>query len=174
MDKAETLYSALAAKAAELNRPLKRLEWLGEARKILGSSMSKDERNELIEALVRECGGDPANTTKPALRAAAVAMNDIRAVCPTLTAQDIKERAALYRRRHPTWPLTPSALAKNWGSLGGTRPTQSESLNIYAEPQGWKPVFARIYNIDVANLDNKAWTEISPDMRMTTLQRMKA
>lgn len=173
MDKAEQLYALLAAKAGELGRPLKRQEWLEVARGAMGK-LSKNERNGLIETLIRECGGDPQTSTKPALRAAAVAMNDILAVCPELDDGEIRQRAALYRRKHPTWPLTPMALSKNWGSLMGSRPTASESLNIYAEPIGWKRVFAQIYGIQDAALQDKEWNDISPDMRMTTLQRMKS
>jgi hypothetical protein len=75
------------------------------------------QRNPLIDAIVEACGGDIPSTTRPAWAQAATALRDIKEVQPNVTAEDIKAKASTYRRLHPDWDLTSSALAKHWGSL---------------------------------------------------------
>lgn len=74
-------------------------------------------RNETLDALVASCGGDPLATTRSAWAQAATALRDIREVTPNVTPDEIKTKAATYRRLHRDWDLTPMALAKHWGSL---------------------------------------------------------
>lgn len=74
-------------------------------------------RNPIIDALVESCGGEIATTTRPAWVQAATALRDIKEVSPVVTVDDIKAKAAAYRKAHPEWDLTPLALAKHWGSL---------------------------------------------------------
>jgi hypothetical protein len=74
-------------------------------------------RNPILDSLVESCGGDPAATTRSAWAQAATALRDIKEVCPQVTPDDIKAKAAAYRKAHPEWDLTPLALAKHWGSL---------------------------------------------------------
>jgi hypothetical protein len=75
------------------------------------------KRNEVLDALVESCGGDPLQTTKAGWSQAATALADIRQVAPDVTAETIREKAAAYRKAHPDWDLTTSALAKHWGTL---------------------------------------------------------
>jgi len=75
------------------------------------------ERNPVLDALVESCGGDPLATTRSGWAQAATALRDIKEVQPNVTAEDIKAKASTYRRLHPDWDLTSSALAKHWGSL---------------------------------------------------------
>jgi hypothetical protein len=75
------------------------------------------ERNAVLDALVESCGGDPLATTRSGWAQAATALRDIKEVQPNVTAEDIKAKASAYRRLHPDWDLTSSALAKHWGSL---------------------------------------------------------
>jgi hypothetical protein len=75
------------------------------------------ERNPVLDALVECCGGDVSTTTRSAWVQAATALRDIKEVSPQVTHDEIKEKASTYRRLHPDWDLTSSALAKHWGSL---------------------------------------------------------
>lgn len=75
------------------------------------------QRNEILDALVACCGGDPLQTTNAGWSQAATALRDIRQVAPEVTADTIREKAAAYRKAHPDWDLTTSALAKHWGTL---------------------------------------------------------
>ena len=93
----------------------------GEGEKPEGKKPKKErkpvERNPIIDALVESCGGEIATTTRPAWVQAATALRDIKEVSPVVTVEDIKAKAAAYRKAHPEWNLTPLALAKHWGSL---------------------------------------------------------
>lgn len=75
------------------------------------------ERNPILDALVESCGGEIATTTRSAWVQAATALRDIKEVSPEVTPDDIKAKAAAYRKAHPEWDLTPLALSKHWGSL---------------------------------------------------------
>ena len=75
------------------------------------------ERNPVLDALVESCGGEIATTTRSAWVQAATALRDIKEVSPEVTPDDIKAKAAAYRKAHPEWDLTPLALSKHWGSL---------------------------------------------------------
>jgi len=71
-------------------------------------------RNLILDALVAIDGSDPMQVTASAFRAAATALAEIRAVCPALTPDEIRRRAAHYRAHHRDLTLTPHALAKHW------------------------------------------------------------
>ena len=73
------------------------------------------KRNELLDAFMLACNLDPEKQTNAAVRAAAVALADIRSVSPLVKPDEFKARAQTYRKKHPDWPLTPSALSKWWG-----------------------------------------------------------
>jgi len=75
------------------------------------------ERNLPMDAIVEACGGDLTTTTRSAWAQAAKALSDIREVAPAVTPDEIKAKAGAYRKAHPDWELTPTALAKHWGSL---------------------------------------------------------
>ncbi len=75
------------------------------------------ERNPVLDALVESCGWEIATTTRPAWAQAATALRDIKEASPDVTADDIKAKAAAYRKAHPDWDLTPTALSKHWGGL---------------------------------------------------------
>ena len=75
------------------------------------------ERNLQMDAIVEACGGDLPATTRSAWAQAAKALSDIREVAPQVTPDEIKAKAVSYRKAHPDWELTPTALAKHWGSL---------------------------------------------------------
>lgn len=133
------------------------------------------KRNELLDALVRLCGGDPENTTKSEFRTAATALSDIKGACPDLTVTELEARVECYKRKNKDWALTPPALAKWWSHLsplGGAK-TISESLNIYAEPAGWRSLLQRMYDLSDEGIRDKEWLDLGPDTRREILKRMR-
>jgi len=62
-------------------------------------------------------------------------------VTPEVTPAEIKRRAEAYHRKHPTWELTPGAIAKWWADIG---PAKKE-IDVYQEPpEGWRNVLVSI------------------------------
>lgn len=144
-----------------------------------GPAQKKDapiprKRNTLLDALVEACGGDPATTTKTAFRSAANALSEIKTVCPTITPDEIVNRAQRYQREHRDWTLTPTSLAKWWAHLGGGPRTKSEKNDIYIEPHGWRSVLQNLYDLSDDGIRDKQWLDISPDTRRQVLNQMKS
>jgi hypothetical protein len=88
-------------------------------------------RDELFEALADVEGADLGALTRSArgkLNDATKQLRDIGA-----TPKEVANKAATYRRVHPTWDLTAQALVKHWPSLNGsaadTRPTPDAGLD---------------------------------------------
>lgn len=75
------------------------------------------ERNPLFDTLAEVCGCIPHQLTKRAASACGVALAEIRAVCPALTPDEIKRRAAVYRQKFPRMSITPSQLCSMWAQL---------------------------------------------------------
>lgn len=95
------------------------LEPLAEAAARLGTPAASSEgprpRDLVWDALVEVLGIAEAEITKSqrgALNAAVRQLKDVGA-----TPEEIHRRGAAYRRRHPEWPLTGTALAKHWPFL---------------------------------------------------------
>lgn len=84
------------------------------------------KRDPLFDALALSCGLKLEEITRSAGAVVATALKEIRAVSHSVTTTEIASRAANYRRLHPQWELTPSALAKHWASLG--KPTATSGL----------------------------------------------
>lgn len=132
------------------------------------------KRNELLDALVECCGGDPACTTKSEFRTAATSLAEIKDVCPDLTIEELKCRVARYKEKNKDWALTPPALAKWWSHLGGGPRTQSERRDIYIEPPGWRSVLQHMYQLSNEGIRDKHWLDLGPDTRREILNRMKS
>ena len=71
-------------------------------------------RNTLLDALACATGSNPLQVPASAWGAFCKALAEIRAVCPNLTSQEIKRRAANYRSHMRDATLTATALAKHW------------------------------------------------------------
>jgi hypothetical protein len=84
---------------------------------------------ELFEALAAAEGSEPSQLTEPAKRAIDKALNEIRAVCPSLTPGEINRRAANYRKRMPKMILTASALVRHWAACDKTVIVGSRCVN---------------------------------------------
>lgn len=74
-------------------------------------------KNVVFDALVKGCSMDPSQLTISARRTIGVAAAEIRSVRPNCTEADVLAAIAAYKAQRPTWALTPSAIAKHWGSL---------------------------------------------------------
>lgn len=91
------------------------------------------ERNKLLDALVAVDGSDPLKSTSPAFKAAAAALKTIREVSPDVTPEEITRRARIYRMNNKDWSITPTAIAKYWGScdrLGAAKPKRTGIPNL--------------------------------------------
>jgi hypothetical protein len=76
------------------------------------------------DAVTAACSIDTTQLTSTARGATNKAVAELRAV--DASPDQIRARAAAYRRTYPNAALTPSALVKHWGQLNGTRRAESE------------------------------------------------
>jgi len=88
------------------------------------------ERDELFDALTSACGIDPKTLTDSGRGAVNKALKELRSV--DATPGQVTLRARNFRQRFRDATLTPSALAKHWGSLNGTKASPQE------RPAGWE------------------------------------
>lgn len=133
-------------------------------------------RDPLFDALALATGTkNLLQLPRAAARAVAVALADIKAVTPGLTADEIVRRANLYKRR---WPdprnLSAQALAKHWGEfapLAGEAQTSAAALDVYQEPADWHLYATIVHGHEVANaMLEKGWFNIGTDYRLGILQ----
>lgn len=95
----------------------------------------KRARDPLWDALIEACGFTHVTPTPPERGAWNKALKDIRAVGATPGL--IHERARAYRKTWPNVRLTPSALARHWGSLGADETDSDEdTLAAYGLTRG--------------------------------------
>lgn len=105
---------------------------------------AKGERAALFDAMCAACSIPSQDMTKIMKRSIAVALSAIMDAMPSLNPAEISVRAAQYKRRHPTWELTPMSLAKHWGSLA-----TAESIHgRLDEPEGWKMHLETIFPVE--------------------------
>jgi len=102
-------------------------------------------RDLLFDALCVACGTNPQEVTRMAATGIGTALADIAAVTPNLTPEEFGIRAAKYRREHPDWELTPTALCTHWGELGTGDAGQTVASMHAAEPQGWQDVATQMF-----------------------------
>jgi hypothetical protein len=103
-------------------------------------------RDECFLALARVDGSDPAQMTPLAKRTVATMLKQIRAAMSDVTPEEIARRASAYRRRFPGSALTPGALAKHWGALGGSTVAALASAHPWdEEPEGWRAYWRDTY-----------------------------
>lgn len=78
------------------------------------------ERDELFDAVTAECGIDAKTLTDSGRSPLNRALKELRSV--DATPGQVQVRAQRFRTRYRDVSLTPSALAKHWGSLNGNEP----------------------------------------------------
>lgn len=82
------------------------------------NSNNERPRNVLWDSVIEACGwnGQPLTKSQQGRTAAAVKeLNEVNA-----TPEQVKQRAANYRKKYPGMDVTPTALAANWASIAGT------------------------------------------------------
>jgi hypothetical protein len=133
-------------------------------------------RDEIFDALAKIDGQEVTQLTRHGGARIATAKKQILEVMPeATTAQvlaEIEERAARYKRKHPTRELTAMALVTWWAELGGGLKTKAAALDIYQEPAGWQPVLCRLLGLVPEVAAAKAWHDLSPDYRMAVLKEI--
>jgi hypothetical protein len=80
-----------------------------------GPEKSERPRDELWDALVEEVGTEPATRSERGMWNSS--LKQLREV--DATADELRRRCKAFRKQWPDITLTPSALVKWWGSLGG-------------------------------------------------------
>lgn len=131
-------------------------------------------QGELFDTLCAVCGYNAKEMTRAGKRTTGVAIADIRAVCPDLTPLMIQSRAAAYKRKHPTWELTPSSLAKHWGEFGGDA-TRSGKRDTYQPPPNWRETAKRIFPdalewVNPHDFDKLNWLDVRATLGETILK----
>lgn len=82
------------------------------------NSNNERPRNLLWDSVIEACGwnGQPLTKSQQGRTAAAVKeLNEVNA-----TPEQVKQRAANYRKKYPGMDVTPTALAANWASIAAT------------------------------------------------------
>ena len=179
---AEKLYAALAAEREK--GPLTKERWLAiaEAHFIEAAMQPHDAQpapvkhkkahlDALFEALCAVQGCSSANITRSMKGCVVEARKQIMEASPAVTPEEIARRAALYRRRHPTWPLTVTALCKYWGEFAPQEATAAAKNDAYQEPLGeWRPLLRELTGAEALPEAWATWSDIPIDWR----QRVKA
>lgn len=138
----------------------------------------KGERNPEIDALAEAVGLNLAQVAPMRWKRLGAALADIKAALPTVTPEEIKRRANLFRQRHPTWTMSETSLAMHWSEFGGGPKTAAEKKNIYAEPdQCWRIVAHRLFPFakDWGNAHDfaaMAWLDVSSTIRADILKNI--
>lgn len=171
---AQKLYAALAAERAAIGSVSKE-RWLeiadaaffhetGLAPQDEDAPKRKYKREHLdalFDALCAVQGCNTLQMTRSMKSCIAEARKQIMEASPDVTAEEIARRAALYRRKHPTWPLTATALTKYWSETGPANKTQLAKDDLYQEPDGdWRTAALGAIGVSQLPEDWKAWGDV--------------
>lgn len=123
-------------------------------------------REVLFDALAIAEGSDPKQLTKDGARRVAVALAQIKAVCPDLTISEVQRRARVYRTVMPAGSrLTANALAVNWAKCGGGATPQVKPTALPPPPEGWRTMLEEAYPGNLVNKDGKPWSDVPDNIR---------
>jgi len=135
-------------------------------------------RDALFDALAASCGYNPLEVTRMAGASIGVALADIASVTPNLSPEEFAARAARYKKLHPDWELTPTALATHWPELGvGDMGPTNASLFTKA-PEGWKECLegmARQRGWEQSAIDvmtSRGWAGLSLEYRQKIISQL--
>lgn len=118
----------------------------------------------LFDSLAVATGYNLAEIGRIAGGRIAIALQDIKSVCPGVTPEEITRRAAAYKRKHQGWDLTPTALASHWSefSISPEQRTAAARRDPYLEPPDWKSVARRLWgNVNLP----ESWNELAITLR---------
>lgn len=97
------------------------------------SSKQQARRDPVVDQLVIESGGVLDQTTPRQFRKAGIAASEIRKVAPMVTAEEIRARAAAYRKKYHYAAVTPMAIAGHWGELSSAGSSLGSLEDIIAK-----------------------------------------
>lgn len=125
------------------------------------AKVSKAYLDTLFDALA-ELHGGTTNLTRSMKGVVVDARKQIMEATPGVTADEIVRRTQAYKRRHPTWPLTASALCKHWGELGATVGSTRAALDDpYQEPAGdWRAAARAVTGVETLPEDWAIWANV--------------
>lgn len=134
-------------------------------------------RGQHLVAALRDADGTTGlNLTQSATRELVHALGEILAASPHVTAAEIAQAAAAYRRAFPTATLTAHALAKHWPRLQAPAAPARAAVNVPAEPAGWRDWIAEnCPDSPFAPGGDKAalgWSDLDPDHRRHLLRQL--
>lgn len=182
------LWDALREDSARLGRKCTEAEFVAKADALLHdeklASKKKPkgtprERNLLWDELALSTGQrNLTEISRSAGRLIGTALADIKEALPDVTPEEIRRRADLYKRRHPTWTISAPALAKHWGEFSQfseEERTRAAKDDVYQEPAGWVIIAANLYGQHAAvQMSAKGWLEIGTDYRRAILSKINA
>jgi hypothetical protein len=87
----------------------------------------------LFAAVTQACGIDPSTLTDSGRGAVNKALKELRQV--GANPDEVASKAVDYRKRYPDAGLTPSALAKHWGSLNGRVAGRARGQPVFGSPE---------------------------------------
>lgn len=154
-DDSHRLYDRLNQARANNGGQLSKEEWLrigaeqfkavrSEERVAAGlrPKRSKRERDPLFDALAVACGVNLTEMTPTAAKTIGTALGGIRTATADVTPEEITLRVKNYRRKNPTWTVSPKAIEKHWPTLGTGRATAQAAAQdpriAAGAPKGWQ------------------------------------
>lgn len=182
------LWDGLREDSARLGRKCTEAEFVAKADALLHdeklASKKKPkgtprERNLLWDALALSTGQrNLTEISRSAGRLIGTALADIKEASPDVTPEEIRRRADLYKRRHPTWTISAPALAKHWGEysqFSEEERTRAAKDDVYQEPHLWSVAAADLYGCAIATqMQEKGWDNLGTDYRRAILSRINA
>lgn len=141
-------------------------------------------RNPLWDALALSTGSKHLDQiTRQMAKGIGVALADILAVTADCDVEEIERRAAVYKRRHPTWTISAQALAKHWGEFGRGEMTRTAKINLLEPSLPWqdaaRAVAGKTFDIRtregrlVAIEEGYSWIQFSDEFRLQIIEEMQ-
>ena len=103
-------------------------------------------RNELLDAFAEACGCNPRLVTPKAWPQFGVALAEIKAVCPEVTAAELNRHAENYVTHMSKAMLTPMALAKHWALSDKPNPRAPKPAHESEYADAFEPDFQQYPN----------------------------
>lgn len=131
----------------------------------------KVARDAIFDAIVTAVGLTPGDLTKSRCRTIATVVKELLEVDRNVSANEVLRRARAYKTKHPTWPITETALAKHWAEFGSGGQTNAAKRDIYCEPPGWRERIRVKYpaHADAMLSQWESWLDIPTDYRVNLI-----
>ena len=126
-----------------------------------GEAAKPRKRDLFFDAMAEACGHDLTQLTKSSAAMIAKATSEIRPICKT--PDEIWAKAAIYKKLHPDWVLTPSALAKYWSELTQERADSQGSDKYQVHRDFEAEIWAKASQEERAALEKAFGPLVLPD-----------